>query len=478
MLLKKLQPGQTIHLMGICGTAMGGLAGLLHQKGFRVTGSDRNIYPPMSTQLRELGIEVMEGYKPQNLHHNPDLIVVGNVIPEHFPEAREMVAREIPYTSLPKAIGEFVISRRNSIVVTGTHGKTTTSSMIAWISEVCGKQAGYLIGGLPENFEHSFRAPTKKNDASSWFITEGDEYDTAYFDKVPKFIHYKPKYVTLSSVEFDHADIYRDLEHVKEAFLQASCALFRKRDFWFTMLMTKSSANLSGRARLGGKARKVSYGLHAGDYRITNREVVRDRNQFSVALHGRSVADMTMQSFGLHNTMNALSGFVLAKELDWPVDKILQALTTFKGVKRRQSYLGEKNGVILIEDFAHHPTAVDLTLKSMRERYRGQRVVAVFEPRSATSRRRVFQKEYVEALEQADYVIVSEPYDQSKIDEADRFSVEELITELRKRGVKAHFFTHIGDIVKEIRSKTQPGDVVVLMSNGGFGGIYEELLQD
>lgn len=465
--ITSLRPGSHIHLIGICGTAMGSLAGILKSLGFRVSGSDQNVYPPMSTQLEKLGIHLQEGYAAKNLVPRPDMVIVGNVISRGNPEAEAVMAQDIPYTSLPKAMGELVIGSRNSLVVAGTHGKTTTTSMAAWVAETAGLHPGYLIGGIPENFNLSFRAPEK----SQWFIIEGDEYDTAFFDKVPKFIHYRPKYVILTSVEFDHADIYADLDAVKAAFARLVDLIPEDG------LLVACQDDLNVREIVKkAKCKVVTYGIRQGEYQAVEKMVRDGRNHFSVAHDGEKIADIALKLFGDHNTLNALSVFALTNELNWPVHAILQGLASFAGVRRRQQLLGEVSGVAVVEDFAHHPTAVRLTIQSIRERYNGRRVLAVFEPRSATSRRKVFQRDYVDALSSADVSFVAEAFDQSKIDASLRFSSDQLVSDIVLKGTKAFLGKSTNELVEQISSQAKAGDVVLIMSNGGFDGIYQKLL--
>lgn len=467
--MNNLKSGSHIHLIGICGTAMASLAGILKDLGYKVTGSDQNVYPPMSTQLEKLGIPIMLGFKKENLNPRPDLVIVGNVVSKTNPEAEALLASGIPYTSLPKALGEFVIGSRESFVIAGTHGKTTTTSLMAWVTDGLDMKAGFLIGGIPLNYGLSFRAPT-----GNAFVIEGDEYDTAFFDKVPKFIHYRPKHVILTSIEFDHADIYKDLDHVKAAF-KTLLELIPEDG---TLVYNAEDKNIQSLLSHCRARRKVGYGLQAGDYQISDRDVVVGRNQFTVVKNGERIADLALKVFGEHNSLNALAVFAMADQLAWPKNKVLQAMADFKGVKRRQELLGEVNGITVIEDFAHHPTAVDLTLRCMRERFPGRRLLAVFEPRSATSRRKVFQEDYARAFSQADVVFVAQPFDQSKISETDRFSTDQLITELRQKGKMAETGQDVSGLLAKMVPITQPKDVVLIMSNGGFDGIYEKLFSE
>lgn len=445
---------------------MASLAGILKDLGYRVTGSDQNVYPPMSTQLEQLGIPIQLGFRAENLRPKPDLVIVGNVVSRANPEAEALLASDIPYTSLPKALGEYAIAQRDSFVIAGTHGKTTTTSLMAWVTDAVQLEAGFLIGGIPLNYGLSFRAP--KGNA---FVIEGDEYDTAFFDKVPKFIHYRPKHVILTSVEFDHADIYRDLDHVKSAFKQ----LLELIPEDGTLVYHAADANIPGLLKHCRAKRQIGYGEHKGDYQMADRAVVEGRNQFAVVREGRRIADLALKIFGEHNSLNALAVFALADALGWPKPQVLQAFADFKGVKRRQEHLGDIKGITVFEDFAHHPTAVDLTLRGMRERFPGRRLISVFEPRSATSRRSVFQKDYAEAFAQADVTLVAQPFDQSKIDPSQRFSTDHLIADLRAKGKLAETATDVPGLVDKLRTLAQPKDVIVIMSNGGFDGIYQKL---
>lgn len=448
---------------------MASLAGILKDLGYKVTGSDQNVYPPMSTQLEALKIPIMQGFKKQNLTPRPDLVIVGNVVSKNNPEAEALLPSDIPYTSLPKALGEFAIGTRDSFVIAGTHGKTTTTSIMAWVSDAMNLEAGFLIGGIPLNYGQSFRAP--KGNA---FVIEGDEYDTAFFDKVPKFTHYRPKHVILTSVEFDHADIYKDLDDVKKAF-RTLMELIPEDG---TLVYHAQDKNIGELLQYCKAKNKVSYGDTKGDYHMTDRQMIVGRNQFGVVKNGEATADLALKIFGEHNSLNALSVFALADTLKWPRQKVLQALADFKGVKRRQELLGDVNGITVIEDFAHHPTAVDLTLKSMRERFPGRRLLAVFEPRSATSRRSVFQEDYYKAFMSADVIFVAQPFDQSKIQEDDRFSTDRLVASLKTSGKIAETAADVPGLLSRMTSLAKPKDVILIMSNGGFDGIYQKLFAE
>lgn len=462
-----------IHLMGICGTAMASLAGLLKEKGYQVTGSDSNPYPPMSTQIESLGIQIQKPYSKNNLDPKPDLVVVGNVISKSNEEAQEMVRLSIPFTSLPKAIGEWFIDGKESIVIAGTHGKTTTTSMMSWLADQNGFDPGFLIGGIPKNFAKSFHGGKGK-----YFIIEGDEYDTAYFDKVPKFIHYHPLHVVLTSIEFDHADIYKDLEDVKSAFAQLLVRIpkdghliYNGEDKNINDLLKEMNSKMKG-------PHVLSYGFKDTDY--TAKILKQDESGilFEVYFKGEKLDQFQLSMVGSYNVLNATATIAMSHQLKWSTEKTKKALTQFLGVKRRQEIRGDIDGVLVIEDFAHHPTAVRETVKAVHDKYPGRRVFSIFEPRSATSRRKVFQQDYLKAFEGSYQVYIAEAFDQSRIAEDDRFSSQELVEGLAKLSQKAACLPNADSIVKALMEQTQPNDIVLIMSNGGFDGIYEKLLSN
>ncbi|HEX7672586.1 MAG TPA: UDP-N-acetylmuramate:L-alanyl-gamma-D-glutamyl-meso-diaminopimelate ligase [Bdellovibrio sp.] len=464
-----LKPGSHIHLMGICGTAMASLAGLLKDRGFKITGSDMNPYPPMSTQLESLGINIQKGYKAENLHPKPDFVIVGNVISANNEEAQELVKLGIPFTSLAKAMGEFIIADRESVVISGTHGKTTTTSMMSWVAENAGVKPGFLIGGIPKNFSQSFKNPEGK-----FFIIEGDEYDTAYFDKVPKFIHYKPRHVILTSVEFDHADIYKDLQAVKDAFARLMQLIPENG----TLLACAEDANVMELRKLAKCKNSFTYGFSANaDFRAKVLFQNEKGVGFEVHHKGEILGPYNMQITGDYNILNATVVVAMSKCLGFSENRIQIGLETFEGVKRRQEILGEPGGILVIEDFAHHPTAVRETVKGIQKKYPNRKVFSVFEPRSATSRRKVFQKDYVEAFKGSHEVMLAKAFDQSKIDSENRFSSEELVEDLNKAGVVANAFDSADHLVDALKSRAKKGDVILIMSNGGFDGIYGKLLK-
>lgn len=465
--LKSIKPGSHVHLMGICGTAMASLAGLLKDKGYKVTGSDSNPYPPMSTQLEGLGIQIQKPYGKINLQPQPDFVVVGNVISAGNEEAQEMVNLNIPFCSLPQAMGEFIIDHRISYVVSGTHGKTTTTSLLSWVLDQAGFEPGFLIGGIAKNFSQSFRNP--KRDV---FVIEGDEYDTAYFDKVPKFVHYRPRNVILTSVEFDHADIYVDFAAVKTAFISLM-KLIPDNGIFVYWGDDQNVCEVADHCKIKNK---FSYGFHKSNtFSCQIIEETEGYTKFSVAHHGEKLADFVTTMTGRYNILNATAVVAQAYANQLPLNAVMKGLSTFAGVKRRQDVLGEPGGILVIEDFAHHPTAVKETVLAIQNKYKNRKVFSVFEPRSATSRRKVFQKDYVDALSQGHEVIIAEAFDQGKIIETDRFSSAELVSDLLKQSTPAHVMASADEIVKYLKHNAKAKDVILIMSNGGFDGIYQKL---
>lgn len=460
-----LKQGAHIHFMGICGTAMASLAGLLQEQGFRITGSDQNFYPPMSTQLEKLKIHVTTGYKAENLVPRPDLVIVGNVISRDNPEAVALMNEKINYMSLPQAMSEFLIAHRHSIVVAGTHGKTTTTSLSAWMAEQAGLAPGFMVGGIPKNYNRSFQVPQKNH-----FVIEGDEYDTAFFDKVPKFIHYKPRTVILTSIEFDHADIYKDLDDVKAAFIR----LLKLIPQDGLLIYNAEDANILS-ILSHYQSQKISYGEKAGaDVQIVAQKPVRQGFDFTLQFKNQK-HDFFLPMFGSYNVWNAAAVFALVKGLGWTVD-IAKAFNSFLGVKRRQELIGQPRDIQIIEDFAHHPTAVEKTISTFRSRPGVGKIHAVFEPRSATSRRNIFQKEYATAFSASDFTYIAKPFAQDKIPAEQRFSSEKLVSDIEATGKKAYLCDGVPDIINKIKTTAHPGDTILIMSNGGFDGIYQKLI--
>lgn len=469
MTLKDLKKGSHIHLMGICGTAMASLAGLLKENGFHVTGSDSNPYPPMSTQIESLGIEIMKPYSKNNLARQPDFVIVGNVISANNEEVIEMNRLEIPYCSLPSAMGEFIIAEKNSFVISGTHGKTTTTSMVSWILETAGQRPGFLIGGIPKNFDRSFRTP-----AQDVFVIEGDEYDTAFFDKVPKFIHYKPQQVILTSVEFDHADIYKDFDHVKSAFIRLM-KLIPEHGHLVYWGDDKNVQEVSDSCQIKGK---YSFGFSdRNDFQCAILSETAQSTLFQILKNKVKIAEFEVNMIGHYNILNATAAVAITLLNGISVEPIRKALKTFQGVKRRQEIIGEPGGITIIEDFAHHPTAVSQTIEAVQNKYKPRKVFSIFEPRSATSRRKVFQEEYVNSFSKAQECIIAQAFDQSKLDSENRFSADELVDDLKRRNVKAQVLPSADEIVRYLSQNAVKNDVILIMSNGGFDDIYNKLIK-
>ena len=460
------------HLIGICGTAMASLAGMLQARGHKVTGSDQNVYPPMSTQLEELGIEILNGYRAENADIGADCTVVGNAISRGNPELEEVLNRKLLYRSQAEIVKEEFIRGRRSLVVAGTHGKTTTTSIATWLAEVGGLNPSFLVGGIVQNFGASFLVTD-----SNFFVIEGDEYDTAYFDKKPKFMHYLPEIAIVNNVEFDHADIYRDLQEIK---------------FQFSRLMNLVPAN--GRLIVGVDspvAREVldemsgrlftqveTFGT-SDDAKWQARYIdfSGDVTRFTVFRDGNSWGEFETHLIGEFNVRNCLAVIIAADAWGISKDKIQEAFHTFKSVKRRMEVRGHEKGVTVIDDFAHHPTAVEETLKALRMKYAEQRLIAVFEPRSWSSRLAVFQDPYTKAFNYADYVVIAGVYNTSKASELGKvLDVDELVEDIKLQGKPALAFPDADTIVEHLAPELKDGDVVAIMSNGGFGGIHEKIL--
>lgn len=457
-----------IHLMGICGTGMASLAGMLQGQGYRVTGSDQNVYPPMSDFLRGLGIAVQEGYRAGNLDPSPDLVIVGNVITRLNPEAVELSRRGIPYLSMPQALQRFAMEGKRNVVVCGTHGKTTTSSLVAWILDLGRTDPGFMIGGIPANYGKNFRTGD-----GPFFVIEGDEYDTAFFDKGPKFLHYAPKFAIITSIEFDHADIYRDLDHVIESFrkfialIPADGALIANGDD--PIVRAESQ-----RARCP----VITYGYGPGvEWQGGEVGYLERETRLEILRNGAEVMTIQTPLYGRHNLSNVLGAVALAESVGIARADLLEALRTFRGVKRRQEFKGEIGGVLVLDDFAHHPTAVRETIRAVRERYRGRRLVAVFEPRSNSSRRKVFQEAYAGAFDQADLILLPDPPMPEKTPPSERFSSADLAEDLAKRGLDAVHCADTETVLEETLRRRRAGDVILFMSNGSFDNLPSRLLE-
>ena len=456
-----------VHLVAICGTGMGSLAGLLKEAGHEVTGSDRAFYPPMSERLQAWGIPTREGFDPAHIDPDTDLVIVGNVCRRDNPEAQAALQMGLKVMSFPQALSEFFIAGKTSVVVAGTHGKTTTAALLSYALVEAGLDPSFLVGGIPLNFGKSFHLGR-----GEVFVVEGDEYDAAFFDKRPKFIHYRPKILVLTAVEFDHADIYRDMEAYRAAFVTLLSLL--PTDGLLVACADDPEVNaLAGLA----PCRVVSYGLGPGatwtaaDIR-PNEEVTR----FSLIRLGHLIATVTLPLAGWHNVTNSLGVLATAEALGVDVQRAAGSLATFAGVARRMQVRGVVDGVTVIDDFAHHPTKVRETVRAIRARYPRSHLVAIFEPRTNTSRRKIFQEVYAASFPGANEVVVVPPFDIEKIPEAERFDSAALVAALQQNGQRAALHRNADEVVADLSGRLGKGTVVLIMSNGAFDNIHEKLL--
>jgi UDP-N-acetylmuramate: L-alanyl-gamma-D-glutamyl-meso-diaminopimelate ligase len=460
------------HLIGICGTAMASLAGMLQARGHHVTGSDQNVYPPMSTMLQSLGINVAQGFRREHLTPTPDCVIVGNAIPRGNPEVEETLRRKLLYRSQAEVVKEEFIRGRHSLAVAGTHGKTTTTSIAAWVMDQGGLNPSFLIGGVAQNFGSSFRVTD-----SDYFIIEADEYDTAYFDKGPKFMHYLPELAIVNNIEFDHADIYADLEAVKLAFRR------------FMNLVPENGRLITGWDSPNVRKVVESFGERlftrvetfgtdeSAKWQVRNADFSEGLSRFEVFCENQSWGEFQTPLLGEFNLLNCLAVIVAADAWGVSKEKIQSALVSFQNVKRRAEVRGEERGVVVIDDFAHHPTAVRETLRALRARYKDRRLIAVFEPRSWSSRLAVFQQDYANAFAAADYVVIAAVFDSQKVTEKGRaLDTSELIDAISQQGKPALALPDADQIVAYLIPELRSSDVVAIMSNGGFGGIHEKIL--
>jgi UDP-N-acetylmuramate: L-alanyl-gamma-D-glutamyl-meso-diaminopimelate ligase len=450
------------HFTGICGTAMGAVASAMKQRGFTVTGSDANVYPPMSDFLRNQGITIAEGYREENIPPTADVVVIGNAISRGNPEAEAALDRKLLYHSLPEVMKEHFLRGKRNYVVSGTHGKTTTSSMLAWILQNAGRNPGFMIGGLPKNLGRGASFTE-----SEFNVLEGDEYDTAFFDKRSKFLHYLPECVVVNNVEFDHADIYENLDAIKLTFRRLLNIVPR-----------------SGMAYINGDEQNcldvataapcpittVGFGENC-NLRITHADYQPDHTSFQ--LDG---VPYTILMTGEFNVRNAAMAAAAASFAGLTENEIRAGLATFEGVARRQELRGEANGIKVIDDFAHHPTAIRLAVQSLRQRHPGSRLWVLFEPRSNTTRRAVFQNELAESLALADFAIVAAIPDLHKIPENDRLDPAKLSADIARHGGHGSYVQDLNEIINTVAKNATPGDIIAVLSNGGFGGIHQKLL--
>jgi UDP-N-acetylmuramate: L-alanyl-gamma-D-glutamyl-meso-diaminopimelate ligase len=471
MIMMKTKP-KHIHLSGICGTAMASLAGMLQERGFRVTGSDAAAYPPMSTFLESLGIPVAQPFAEANLNPRPDLVVIGNALSRGNVELEFVLDERIPFCSLPQLLHDEFLVGKEVLVVAGTHGKTTTTSMLAWIFEAAGLHPSFLIGGIAENFGRSFGLGEGKH-----FIIEGDEYDTAFFDKGPKFLHYFPDAAVLTSVEFDHADIYKDLDAIETAFKRLVNLVPRRGRIIGFDAEGSSDASID-RCLQKAFCPVERYGASdRADWKVADLKLGEHRTSWSVLRDNKPWADFEFALGGEYNVWNATAAAALATNYGIPKDAIAEALKTFRSVKRRLEVKAKVNGITIIDDFAHHPTAIEQTIRALRSRYPQSRLWVILEPRSNTLRRNVLQDALAQSLSQADQVIVAAIFKSEAIPENERLDLNRVVAKIQQSGRPARILADADAIVDAIAPELRSRDVVAILSNGGFGGIYEKLPQ-
>jgi len=458
---------RSIHLTAACGTGMGALAAMLSDLGYKVTGSDQNVYPPMSTFLEEKGISLCNGFSEENLAHRPDLVIIGNAVTKDNPESVAVKDMGLFFCSMPQAVNRFLGEDKKKLVVTGTHGKTTTASMLAWMLYANNMDPSFLIGGILKNFDTNAHIGN-----GAHLVLEGDEYDTAFFDKGPKFLHYHPDIAILTSIEFDHADIFRDLDHIREAF----------RGFVSGLGMDKVLIAWDGDPTIDTviqdtQAQVIRYaGNGSYHWRLGSMFPEPPWNRFQVFKGGDLFGEFRVRLPGEHNLLNALPVIAAADELGISVDAIAGAFETFEGVRRLQEIRGVRRGITVMDDFAHHPTAVRETINALRPFYPDGRLIAVFEPRTNSSMRNIFQTEYSRSFGQADLVCIRKPPLLHKVPEGERFSSQKLVEDLTRQGQDARYFDDTDTIIDFLVAEARSGDLILVMSNGGFDNIHERLL--
>ena len=457
-----------IHIMGICGTGMAALAGMLKASGYKVTGSDSGVYPPMSDFLKEQGILAASGYGPHNLEPRPDLVIVGNVITRKNPEAHGLAETAIPYLSFPQALAHFFIRSRTSLVVAGTHGKTTTSSLLASALHQAGLDPSFMIGGIVREFDANFRLGQGPH-----FVVEGDEYDTAFFDKGSKFLHYRANIAIITSVEFDHADIFADLDAIKRTFRKFVAGL-PKDGLIVAHLDDPNVAEIVADAPCEVQGYGFSPDL---TWSLSDVRAEQGMTRFQVQHQGELWAELAVRMPGRHNCLNSLAVAAVLHRIGLVPEQINSGLSSFGGVKRRQEIRGIEGGITVIDDFAHHPTAVRETLSALKAAYSGQRLVTVFEPRTNSSRRAIFQQDYVSTFDAADLILIRKPLPLDNVPTEELFSSTQLASDLRTRGLDARTFDDTDTILDHLMTTLKEGDVVAILSNGSFDNIHSRLLE-
>jgi len=459
---------RTIHLIAVCGTGMGALACMLRDLGFEVTGSDQKIYPPMSHFLEKKGIRIMDGFREENISYAPDLVIVGNAVVRENPEVGKLHRMGLNFCSMPQALNRFVAGGKKTLLVSGTHGKTTTSAILAWILHEAGLDPSFMIGGILKNFDSNYRLGN-----GPYFVVEGDEYDTAFFDKGPKFLHFNPQMAVLTSVEFDHADIFHDLDHVKRTFKGFISGLAGSS----LLLAYDGDKNVAGLID-DANCRIENYGKNTSSaWRLGPISFASPWTTFDIIKNNETFAAFKTRLFGEHNLLDALAVIAIADQLKISLQIIAGALETFEGIKRRQEIRGEKRQITVIDDFAHHPTAVRETVRAVKSVHSNGRLIAVFEPRTNTSMRSIFQNEYAQSFEMADLICIRQPPLLKKIPPGQRFSSRQLVDDLNRRGKDAHYFSDTDAIIAFLSTTARPQDLILIMSNGGFDNIHQRLLE-
>ena len=471
--IKELPPVKKVYLIGIGGTAMASLAGMLQERGYEVAGSDEHVYPPMSTYLERLGIAVLEGYTKDHLvTFHPDLVVIGNAAASTNAEAAGTVQLDLPYTSMPEAIHQLFIKEKHSIVVTGTHGKTTTTSLMAWLLESAGRDPSMVVGGIPLNFNQNFKLGNGPE-----FVIEGDEYNTAFFDKGPKFLHYGANTLLVNNIEFDHADIYANLEAIIDAF-RKGVQQVAPGD---VIVANGDDVNVMS-LRADARARWLMFGISRDcDITATDIEFTPEGGAFTAWWEGSEWFRFRTTLSGQHNIVNALADIAIARLRGLSAEEIQRGLETFQGIKRRMEVRGVERGVTVIDDFAHHPTAIETTLAGARRRYPGRRIWALFEPRSITSSRKEFEAGYIEAFHQADRVIIGPIFHKGRYETRygldKMMSAAAIVDRLNGDGIRAEQIDDFDAIADVIARDARPDDVIMVMSSGAFGGVHEKILE-
>lgn len=460
---------RSIHILGICGTAMAALAGMLKESGYAVTGSDANVYPPMSDFLEQIDVRVFSGYRPENLHHSPDLVIVGNVISRPNPEAQELARIRLPYLSMPQALKRFYLKEKKSLVVSGTHGKTTTSSMLASVLHDAGSDPGFMIGGIVSNFDTNYRIGT-----GACFVTEGDEYDTAFFDKESKFLHYRPDVAVITSIEFDHADIFSDLDEIIRSFKKFVTLLPPDG-----LIIAHCEDPIVAGVLSESPCPVESYGLRPeADWQVREPTFQPGFSSFRLKYRSNPFGTFSIKQSGLYNCLNATAVVAIMHRLGYSPAQIAEGLASFNGVKRRQEVRGIVNDITVIDDFAHHPTAVRETLNGLKKSHPENRLIAVFEPHTNTSRRSIFQNDYISSFDASDIAVIREVGTDKPVDGDDKFSSAQLAEDLRDRSLEAQAFADTDQIIAHLATIAQPGDIIAVLSNGGFDNIHTRLIAE